>query len=304
MIQRKVVLCLILLCLCCSYASGLKTSAHSHPLPSQATVTVVSSASFTPALTDGCRASAFGTDLATAFATAFATQPDGLPAASPSVLPTMLGGTKVEIIDSESVTRLAPLFFVSPSQLDLQIPAGTATGNARIVVTNRNGQISRGEFTVAEIAPSAFSANKSGSGAPAGFIVRQRRGNGAELLQPSDDIIGAQHQRNEVQTSIEPLAIFDPAQFRFVPNPIKLNRGEEVSLVLLGTGFRNATSSTRSRIIVNGVPLRATFTGAADAVGLDRIQAILPRSLDGRGEVNVVIEIDGKKSNTLKIAFD
>ncbi len=303
MILRKVVLCLILLVVFGSYASGLKTSAHGHPKLSQATVAVASSASYTPALTAGCKASAFGMDLATTIASAGSTQPNGFPANDLSVWPTMLGGTKVEIIDSENVTRLAPLNFVTPNQINLLIPTGTATGKARIVVTNKNGQISQGEFTVAEIAPSAFSANSSGSGAPNGFIIRQRRVNGADLSQPSNDVNGLRH-KTDVQTSIEPLAVFDPAQNIFVPKPIKLNRGEEVSLVLLGTGFRNATSSTRSRIIVDGVALRATFTGASDAVGLDRVQAVLPFSLDGRGEVNVVVDIDGKESNTLKIVID
>ena len=57
-------------------------------------------------------AAAFGTGLATTTS-----------AATTLPLPTQLAGTTVKIKDSAGIERLAPLFFVSPTQVNYQIPA-------------------------------------------------------------------------------------------------------------------------------------------------------------------------------------
>jgi uncharacterized protein (TIGR03437 family) len=38
-------------------------------------------------------------------------------------------------------------------------------------------------------------------------------------------------------------------------------------------------------------------------VGLDQINVIVPRSLIGRGEVGVVLTVDGKMANTVKVSI-
>jgi uncharacterized protein (TIGR03437 family) len=35
--------------------------------------------------------------------------------------------------------------------------------------------------------------------------------------------------------------------------------------------------------------------------GLDQVNVLLPRSLRGRGEVNVALTVDGKAANTLRV---
>jgi len=92
----------------------------------QPTVTSVSAASFAAddALAPESIAAAFGTNLAT-----------GIQAAPPSPLPlpTQLAGVSVKVRDSAGEDRLAPLFFVSPEQINFQVPRGTAAGpDARI----------------------------------------------------------------------------------------------------------------------------------------------------------------------------
>jgi len=52
--------------------------------------------------------------------------------ATSSPLPVVLAGSSVSIQDSAHVLRLAPLFFVSPQQINYEIPPGTATGNATV----------------------------------------------------------------------------------------------------------------------------------------------------------------------------
>ncbi len=63
--------------------------------------------------------SAFGTGLATSTQSAAS-----LP------LPKTLGGTTIKVRDSAGTERDAALFFASPTQINFQIPPGTANGNA------------------------------------------------------------------------------------------------------------------------------------------------------------------------------
>ncbi|MDQ3014035.1 MAG: hypothetical protein M3X11_25440 [Acidobacteriota bacterium] len=51
-----------------------------------------------------------------------------------------------------------------------------------------------------------------------------------------------------------------------------------------------------------GIDAPVSFAGAiAGFAGLDQINARLPRSLVGRGEVDVVLTVDGQAANTVKI---
>ena len=54
-------------------------------------------------------------------------------------LPTELAGTTVKIKDIAGIERLAPLFFVSPQQVNYQIPAGTIPGAASVIIANVSG---------------------------------------------------------------------------------------------------------------------------------------------------------------------
>ncbi|MGH9840637.1 MAG: hypothetical protein ACREEM_17810 [Blastocatellia bacterium] len=94
---------------------------------------------------------AFGLNLAT-----------GVMAASSLPLPTTLAGTNVKVRDGAGAERLAPLFFVSPTQVNYQMPAGTAPGQAIITITNANGAISADAVEIAPVAPGLFSADARG----------------------------------------------------------------------------------------------------------------------------------------------
>lgn len=117
----------------------------------------VSAASFTTgAIAGKAIVAAFGADLAVNTLVA-----GTLP------LPTSLGGTSVRVRDSRGVERLAPLFFVSPSQVNYQIPAGTAEGAASITVTGGDGRSATGVTVLSASAPAVFSLSQNGQGAAA-----------------------------------------------------------------------------------------------------------------------------------------
>ncbi|MBK8314800.1 MAG: hypothetical protein IPL01_12645 [Acidobacteria bacterium] len=83
----------------------------------QSGLIVVSAASYSgDALAAEQLAAAFGNDLSTGTETA-ATLP----------LPVTLGGAGIRVKDSLGVERAAPLIFVSPNQVNFQVPARTAT---------------------------------------------------------------------------------------------------------------------------------------------------------------------------------
>ncbi|MFN7930990.1 MAG: IPT/TIG domain-containing protein [Blastocatellia bacterium] len=220
-------------------------------------------------------ASAFGSDLASAVASA-----NTLP------LPTTLGGTSVQITDRDGVTKAAPLFFVSPSQINYLIPAGLAEGIASVTVTSGAGVVSRGSLRLNPIAPSIFAADASGKGWAAAEIVRVQS-NG--------------------QQSGERVARYDANANQFVGVPIDFGpeRGADVDklfLVLYATGIRQRAAISQVKVKVGDLFLPVEYAGAqGEFAGLDQINVRLPRNLIGRGAVAVEMIVDGQISNSVKI---
>jgi len=235
-------------------------------------VATVNAARFTPNVAAESIVSAFGSSLATAPASA---------ASNP--LPTSLGGTQVKLRDSSGVERLAPLFFVSPTQINYQIAPGVVNGNTGVTITGGDGSVSTGSMTVESVAPGVFTMNANGQGVAAALALRFRNG---------------------VQT-FEPVAAFDSSQNQFVPIPVDLgpnlgNATDQVFLVLFCTGVRFRSSLPAVSFNVVGVTGTPLFVGAQGGfIGLDQVNIPLSRALIGRGPVNVVLTVDGKTSNTV-----
>ncbi len=214
---------------------------------------------------------AFGTGLATT-----------VQSASSVPLPTELAGTRVLVRDSAGAERFSPLFFVAPAQINYQIPPGTANGVAAVTVTSGAGASSFGTALIDSVAPGLFAANADGQGVAAAVAVRVRNG---------------------VQT-FEPVVIFDATQRKFVPLPIDLGpESDTVVLVLFGTGIRFRSAQSAVAVKLGGVDAPVIYASIApEFVGLDQVNAIIPRSLAGRGEIDVMMMVDGKTANTVKIS--
>lgn len=241
-----------------------------------ATVTTVSAASFDGAtLAPESIVAAFGSNLATATQIASATP-----------LPTTLAGTIVKLKDSSGAEKAAPLFFVSPTQVNYLIPANLSAGTAAVTLTASDGSTAAGTVQIANVAPSIFTANSSGQGLAAAVALRVRA--------------------NGSQTT-EPIAQWDAAQNRFVALPIDLgqdlgNTSDQVYLVLFGTGIRYRGGLNTVTARVGGVEVPVLYAGVQnDFVGLDQINLLLPRSLAGRGEVEISLTADGKPANPVSI---
>ncbi len=115
-----------------------------------ATVALVNGASYENAVAPGSIASLFGVG--------FATQ---TLAASSIPLPANMAGVMVKIGG-----RVAPLFYVSPLQINLQVPATTAIGTAMIEVFVNQAETptQTGTVTVVESAPGLFTSDATGRG--------------------------------------------------------------------------------------------------------------------------------------------
>lgn len=203
--------------------------------------------------------------------------------ATSTPLPTSLANTSVRFRDSAGGDRLAPLFFVSPTQINFQVPAGLIADNTIFTVMKADGTAPSGVANIQALAPALFAANANGQGVAVGLVLRVR-----------DNV-----------RAFEPLARFDAALNRYVPVPIDLGpANEQVYLVLFGTGMRAANGAPVS-LKVGGLDVPPIFVGAQGSlVGVEQINsAELPRTLAGRGEVDVVLTMGGKTANTVRIAF-
>lgn len=254
------------------YVVNLQGTIHRIAAPGAATTVSAASYRNNPLATDG---------IVTAFGQNFATTTQAAPTGT--ALPTTLAGASITITDALNVARTAPLFFVSPTQINFQVPQGTAPGAANLAFRNTNGTLSLGTANIANIAPALFAANASGRGLAAA-VVQRTRADGSQ--------------------SFEPVARFDTTQNQFVAVPIDLGAAtDRVFLVMFGSGFRYRSALSAVGVTLGGTAAPVSFAGAQGSfIGLDQANIELPRSLAGRGELDVVLTVDGQTANTVRVS--
>jgi uncharacterized protein (TIGR03437 family) len=194
-------------------------------------------------------------------------------------LPTALNGAAVSVQDALGVVRASPLFYVSPIQINFEIPAGTALGNATVSVITSGTNFS-GPLKIVNVAPGVFTLNPQ-SGLAAALVLRVHAD-------------GTQAVENVYQVD---------AAGNVVALPIDLGSDtEQVYLLLYGTGVRNAQGVTAT---VGGAPVPVLFAGAQGTyVGEDQINlGPLPRSLTGQGKVTITLSADGVAANATNLTF-
>ncbi len=221
------------------------------------TVRTLNAASYVQSVAPDSLAATFGTQLTST--TAGATS---LP------LPLTLAGVTVMVNNLS-----APLLYVSPTQINYQIPANVDPGTAVIKVMNGGTEVANGTVTIENVSPSIFTVKADGKGVPA--------------AQTTLDGVAFQSVANADAT----------AKVLTVGTTAKPNY-----LVLYGTGLRRRSSMTNVRVTIGGVVSEISFLGAhSRLVGVDQMNIKLPQTIRGRGNVDVVVTIDGKTANTVTI---
>ncbi len=252
---------------------GLESRAHEITI-APSVVSTVSAANFRgPSLAAESIVAAFGTAMATVTEHANSTP-----------LPTDLAGTRVIIEDGSGTEYNAPLFFVSPNQINFHVPPGTPNGAATVKITSGFGSTSTGVIQIVKVAPGLFSQNATGKGVAAAVLLRVKA-DGRQIY--------------------EPVSVLDQATNLYVPIPIDLGPAEEqVFLVLFGTGFRARSSLSAVNLTVGNAPAEVTYAGPQNLyVGLDQINLRLSRNLAGRGDVDISVNIDGQAANIVGLKF-
>lgn len=222
---------------------------------------VVDSASFRPLVTAGGLATIFGYSLASAVASA--------PAAP---LPTSLGGTQVTIGGVG-----VPLLYVSPSQINFQIPWELA-GQAQptLVVTTAVGSSTTAPVNISTAAPAIFTINASGNGQGAAINVQ-----------------------GQTAATGTPIA-----------------RGQYIEIYCLGLGAVSNRPSTGAAAVgassptlvtptvtIGGAQVPASFAGLAPGfVGVYQVNALVPLGITPGSAVPLSVTLNGAASQTVTIA--
>jgi uncharacterized protein (TIGR03437 family) len=92
-------------------------------------------------------------------------------------------------------------------------------------------------------------------------------------------------------------------QKKFVPAPISFGAQEDqIFLVLFGTGIRYYSSMNNVKATIAGVEAEVHYAGPqGQYVGLDQVNIRVPRSALVGGEVDLVLSVDGMKSNPVRV---
>jgi len=193
-------------------------------------------------------------------------------------LPTTLAGTTIAVTDSAGASRPASLYYVSPQQINFEIPPGTAAGVATLQVNTGSAQLS-GTAPIQRVAPSIFTF---ASNIAAAYTITYGPDG-----QPQPPV---------------PVATCTP--IGCTPTPIPRPAGSRVFLVLFGTGIRNATAVTCSGDDGSTFPVAFAGPQGVDE-GLDQVNVeitAIPHS-PGAGETldRLYIVADAWVSNTVNI---
>ncbi len=217
-------------------------------------------------------------------ATAFGNSPSRFTASAgySGPWPTTLSNTTVSVQDATGTTRLAPLLYVSPEQVNFLIPAATRIGMATITVATESLALNDTHSTqvqIASVAPSLFVLNAAGLAA--GYLVRISPGK-PESLE----------------------SVFTWQNGTPVAAPIDLGPpGDQVYLIQYGTGIRNAGAAGVT-VDIDGLNAPVAFAGPEIAVdGLDQVKILLPPALAGSGGVSVVLTAAGITANTVHLTI-
>jgi uncharacterized protein (TIGR03437 family) len=214
-----------------------------------------------------------------AYIVAFGSNFSTATAQTPSLkLPTTLAGTTVKIQDSKGATQTAPLFYVSPAQINFLVPDGLAYGSAIITVTNQAGSTGILAATIAQVSPALFTADSSGAGAAAALAL-------AFDSRPSPQV----------------LPVFSCTNPPLVCGATPIDLGPaatSVYLELYGTGIKGRTGLSGVTAKIGAKALQVTYAGVQGTyAGLDQVNVLLDRSLTGQGALSLQLTVDGIAAN-------
>lgn len=159
----------------------------------------------------------------------------------------------------------AQLFFASRYQINFLMPRDVQPGDAMIEVISADGTITRSTLAVSKATPALFTSSSDGRGAPAA---------------------------NATPDGVVRYVVGNPDGSA---NPV----GPLHYLELFGTGFRFAAYDTL-KVKIGGVDVPILYSGAHGFfTGVDQLNVQVPAGVTGN--VDLVLQVDGKTANTVKL---
>jgi uncharacterized protein (TIGR03437 family) len=197
--------------------------------------------------------------------------------------PTTLANDTVTIVDSSGATLAAPLSYVSPQQINFLVPAQAQLGPGTITVTGSVGGPLSASVWIDPVSPGLFTANSTGTGVPAALATRYT-GGGTQIQEP----------------------VFQCTDSGCTTVALDLGAaGDQVVLQLFGTGLRHAGGTSTVSATIGGQNATVLYSGSQGTyAGLDQVNVIIPQSLAGAGPARVVVQVDGRVTNTVTIEIN
>jgi uncharacterized protein (TIGR03437 family) len=245
----------------------------SSPSPTITTGGVVPVYSTISTIQPGEWVSIYGTNLAT-----------GTTVWTPGTFPTSLGGTSVTIDG-----KAAYLWYVSPTQINLQVPDDAATGSVQVVIRTAAGGVATSTVTVAPFAPSFSLLDAKHI---AGIILRSD-GSGAygggtyDIVGPTGSSLGYPTVAAKAGDTLELFGV------GFGPTKPPVPAG-----AVFGGSAPTANPVTLS---INNVSVTPLFAGESSA-GLYQINVTIPSGL-GTGDVSIQASVGGAQTPTVALAL-
>ncbi len=210
---------------------------------------------------------------------------ESVSAVYPQNPPTSLGGISLNVRDSGGAIRSAPLFYVSGTQTNFQVPDGTSLGEASLSIVDSHGSTEAGSMQVDAVAPGIFTLSP-GSAIPAATAMLVL-GDGTQIPMP-------------VYTCAPtPQGISCNA----APIPLSIRSGT-VYVSFYGTGF--AGVNPNSVIItddISEVRLPVLYAGPTEIPGLDLINVrVVPEAFNSYNYLELRIQIDGILTNFVALS--
>jgi uncharacterized protein (TIGR03437 family) len=229
---------------------------------------VLNLASYVAPVVAGSLAAVFGTNLASGQAFDI-TMP----------LPNTLAGSSFQVAG-----RSMPLIFVSPGQVNLQIPWELAGLQQASITATVGSQVSALQtVSLASFAPAIFALDQQGTG------------QGAILIAPTALLAGAADASSRPVMKGEYISIFCTGLGAVSNQPA-------TGAAALGAPLLSITT-TNPTVTIGGMAAVVTFSGLAPGfAGLYQVNALVPAGASAGGAVAVAITIGGITSNTVTIA--
>ncbi len=157
-----------------------------------------------------------------------------------------------------------------------------ALGLATITVVRNSQPAASGTVQIQWVAPGLFTMNANGQGVPVALAIFVE-GDGSRSWQ----------------------YVFNTGCTAGACQPMPLDLGaatDQVFLQLYGTGIRGRSSLAAVTAKIGGADATVEYAGPVSGmVELDQVNLRLPRSLVGRGQIDVVLTVDYKTANTVQV---